>query len=457
MTKGAAGEAYRQASSSPAATASRICDPASPAALGLRARGDDFLIVVQAGKEKIMTKRRTVLIAASLATLLAVFASTQRARADIFQWEYINPTYPGRGKQQSTMFAPDGGGVNAVPAANLSNLNLTKAFLAGSLLFDANLSSATLAHADFSTGSINFFDVSQGLTTYLTGANLSQANLTNADFSGFDQYGPEGEYYPYMGASLEGANLSGADTRGANFYLVTWNGADTSNMILSHGHIAGLDLTAGAPLVVRDYDGYADFADIVVEHDLAMDAAGALRLVFDADAWGSTISFAPGIPVARGGTLELSFAPGVDVAAQSGRTIDLFDWSGVSPAGIFTVASPYAWNLTKLYTTGEVTLLPTADFNADGQVSAADFGALTANLGLASGATPAQGDANRDGAVNGTDFLAWQRQLGMVVAPVPTTSVPEPGSIVLAAVAAIAASRPRRMEDDGHSAPPAWP
>ena len=36
-----------------------------------------------------------------------------------------------------------------------------------------------------------------------------------------------------------------------------------------------------------------------------MDATGTLRLVFDADPWDSTISFAPGIPVARGGTLEL--------------------------------------------------------------------------------------------------------------------------------------------------------
>ena len=31
--------------------------------------------------------------------------------------------------------------------------------------------------------------------------------------------------------------------------------------------------------------------------------------MFDADAWDSTISFAPGIPVTLGGTLELTFAP----------------------------------------------------------------------------------------------------------------------------------------------------
>ena len=78
--------------------------------------------------------------------------------------------------------------------------------------------------------------------------------------------------------------------------------------------------------------------------------------MFDADAWDSTISFAAGIPVTRGGTLELTFAPDVNLASQIGRTIDLFDWTGVNPTGAFTVSSPYTWDLSKLYTTGEVTL-----------------------------------------------------------------------------------------------------
>ena len=80
-------------------------------------------------------------------------------------------------------------------------------------------------------------------------------------------------------------------------------GANTSNLIQSNGHIAGLDLTAGALLVVRDYDGNPAVyptpngpLPIVVEQHLAMDATGTLRLVFDADAWDSTISFAPAFP-----------------------------------------------------------------------------------------------------------------------------------------------------------------
>ena len=87
-----------------------------------------------------------------------------------------------------------------------------------------------------------------------------------------------------------------------------------------------------------------------------MGAGGTLRMVFEADAWDSTISFAPGIPVTLGGTLELSFAADVNPATQVGRTFDLFDWTGVNPTGAFNVSSPYAWDLSNLYTTGQVTL-----------------------------------------------------------------------------------------------------
>jgi hypothetical protein len=87
-----------------------------------------------------------------------------------------------------------------------------------------------------------------------------------------------------------------------------------------------------------------------------MGPGGTLRMVFEADAWDSTISFAPGIPVALGGTLELTFADDVNLASQIGRTLKVFDWTGITPTGAFAVSSPYAWDLSNLYTTGQVTL-----------------------------------------------------------------------------------------------------
>jgi uncharacterized protein YjbI with pentapeptide repeats len=259
-----------------------------------------------------------------------------------------------------------------------------------------NLAGQNLTNAGFSYGYCDCYNESTAAGADLTGANLSQARLTNADFSGsstpiYDEYGNYLGDYITPGANLTNANLSGADARGASFEYSTLAGANTSNLIQSDGHIAGLDLTAGASLVVRDYDGNPFVfpstgpLPIVVEQHLAMDATGTLRLVFDADPWDSTISFLPGIPVALGGTLELTFAPGVDVATQSGRTIDLFDWTGVTPTGAFTVSSPYTWNVSNLYTTGEVTLVAVpgfpGDFNNNGVVDAADYVVWRKNYG----------------------------------------------------------------------------
>ncbi|MEX0612979.1 MAG: pentapeptide repeat-containing protein [Pirellulales bacterium] len=313
---------------------------------------------------------------------------------------------------------------NNLAGVNLAGQNLTNASFRGATLADANFSQANLTNADFS---ISFDFVSSNLTS----ANLSQANLTNANFAGTKDY-IDGIEHP--GANLTNANLSSADSRGANFYLATLTGANTSNLIQSDGHVAGLDLSAGASLVVRDYDGNPAAyptptgpLPIVVEQHLAMDAAGTLRVVFDADPWDSTISFAPGIPVARGGTLELDFAPDVNVATQIGRTIDLFDWTGVTPTGAFTVSSPYTWNLSNLYTTGEVTLaavpsLP-GDFNNDGTVDAADYVVWRKGLGT----TYTADDYNVWRAHFGATLGSGSGATGSASAP----AAPEPTSIAI--------------------------
>jgi uncharacterized protein YjbI with pentapeptide repeats len=474
-----------------------------------------------------------IVIAVSVvAELLALFAPAIVARADIFQWEYINPANPSQGKQPSTMLCSDGAGAYAGPATNLANRNLSMAYLIGAdlsadvvtdvernviyytaadlsgvnlsgadvqganfyaaRLTGANLSHANLKNAKFWGGdlysdipgadltdanlggadaraanfggatltSANFTDaqvgganfassqitkaqiystasyqahdlsgiklsgnyagidlVGQNLThasffyATLSGANLSQANATNADFSTYstsnsnltganlgqanltnaDFRGYELEDGIILGANLTNANLSGADSRGANFQYATLTGATTTNLIQSNGHIAGLNLTSGESLTVRDYDGNPAVSPpigpipIVVDGHLAMNATSTLRLVFDADPWNSTISFAPGIPVARGGTLELMFSQDVNLASQVGRTIDLFDWTGVNPTGAFTVSSPYTWNLSKLYTTGEVTL---------------------------TSQTPTPGDYNNNGVVDAADYVVWRKNYG---------------------------------------------
>jgi uncharacterized protein YjbI with pentapeptide repeats len=520
-----------------------------------------------------------------LSIAAAVFAFANAAHADIYQWEYIDPADPSQGKQQSTTLAPDGAGVAAVPSADLSNRNLTMAYLIGADLAGANgtatnltaadLSQAnlsnvhfpysTLTDADFtgaeirgarfatffrtdvppnansglaiaqlySTASYLAHDLSgvglggndlsggnfvgqnftnadfygatltdvefanavirganfapliysppfaeavvigTGITleqlystasyhgrdlsgiilnlNYLAGGNFVGQNLTNAyftsatltdadftdadlrearfdhstltatDFNGAEVRGASFVRNPYVSergtgitpaqlystasyqaldlsemdfggnlfaggifaaqnltnssfgnlyyainwrtgepewqilyTTLTGADFTGADTRGAAY--LDLSSATTTNLIWPDSHINGLNLDAEGLLVIRDYENYGFPIPITIDQHLAMGPGGTLRMVFEADAWDSTISFASGIPVTLGGTLELTFAADVNPATQVGRTFDLFDWTGVTPTGVFSISSPYAWDLSNLYTTGEVTL-----------------------------------------------------------------------------------------------------
>src|SRR5262245_16586754 len=93
--------------------------------------------------------QRTCLRRFVVATVV-VIGSAPIARADIFQWEYINPADRSQGKRQSATLAPDGAGVDAVPDASLAGRNLTMAYLIGADLQNADFWQATLTDADFS-------------------------------------------------------------------------------------------------------------------------------------------------------------------------------------------------------------------------------------------------------------------------------------------------------------------
>ena len=167
-----------------------------------------------------MTKHWTVLVTASLATLLAVFAPAPVARADIFQWQYINPANPSLGKQPSATLCPGGAGANAVPASNLANRNLTKAYLIG-----ADLSAIPIYGGELGNEIIGYDSAN------LTGANLSQADLTNANLT-----------YAWLG----GANLTGAEVRGADFSRTTYYGSGsglTAAQLYSTASYQAHDLT----------------------------------------------------------------------------------------------------------------------------------------------------------------------------------------------------------------------
>jgi hypothetical protein len=192
----------------------------------------------------------------------------------------------------------------------------------------------------------------------LTGASLSSANLTSARFNS--------------------AILDGADTRGATG-LNTSGATSMKNLINPDGSINGLSLSNGQTLVVRNYT--ASSIPIKVHTSMTMGTNGTLQVVLDGNAWGSTISFDAGIPVALGGTLDVTLAPGVTPASLLATPVQLFNWTGVTPAGTFAwqddqAATGYVWDISQLYSTGAVTLYSGGDTNHDGVLNSLDIDAI---------------------------------------------------------------------------------
>jgi uncharacterized protein YjbI with pentapeptide repeats len=248
--------------------------------------------------------------------------------------------------------------------------NLTGANLLGGDLTDADLTNATIAGANlgatwlsdaqlYSTASYqarNLRGVGLSSNTManwdlsgqnLSGANLSMGDLTNAKLTGTILTGAR-----LANATLTGADLTGADLRGATG--VSLDSANTHNTILPGGTINGLSLGAGETLTVQNYAGNIP---ITVLGQMAMGPGASLAIVLDGQPWGSTISFAPGISVSLAGELDLTPAAGVALGDLIGDTFQLFDWSSVSPDGRFQVVADSGWDLSRLYTSGQVTFV----------------------------------------------------------------------------------------------------
>jgi len=177
-------------------------------------------------------------------------------------------------------------------------------------------------------------------------------------------------------STLTNANFSNADLRGG----INWSPDATTithNTIRPDGSIQGLALLAGEKLAIRN-----NAIPITVTTSATFDPTSTLQFQL-ANNWTSPIGFSPGLNAALGGNLQLAFSDGVNLASQLGQTFDLFNWTGINHTGTFTVSSVYKWDLSQLYTTGNVTLLSLpklGDFNNDGHVDAANISAMMAAL-----------------------------------------------------------------------------
>jgi uncharacterized protein YjbI with pentapeptide repeats len=163
-------------------------------------------------------------LALTLWASLAVPASAQ-----IYQWEYVNPSDPSQGKRQSTTLAPDGAGVQPLPGAPLFGRDLTKAYLYRAqlggpstlLLRSTNLTDGYLAEANL--------EGAYAQTLVAPGADFSRANLRRVAFANeLDEH-----------ANLRGATFRGADLRGA-ILSRDMAGADFTDALIGGVRMGGM-------------------------------------------------------------------------------------------------------------------------------------------------------------------------------------------------------------------------
>ncbi|MFO0911803.1 MAG: pentapeptide repeat-containing protein [Pirellulales bacterium] len=318
-------------------------------------------------------------------------------------------------------------GDNNLSGWDFHEQNLVNAYLVNTTLTNANLAGANLTNARME------------MSTF-TNANLTGANLTNSVL---------------LSSHFTNANLTGADVRGA--WVTDLAGAISKNTILPDSQLNGLNLASGEQLLVRNYHGNPDRGikkiPVKINSSLTISTGGLLSLQLDGQPWDSIVRFQTGIPVQLGGKLELNFTDDTQLAAQPGRSIKVFDWTGVTPQGQFTVQgqSGTEWDTGNLYTTGEVTLLGiSSDLDADRDVDSSDLTEFLKNWTGSAYATADKtwhdGDSDHDGDVDSADTLVFLSQwTGATAAEaLPAISVPEPSGLAMLCLIAPALVRRSR-------------
>ena len=232
--------------------------------------------------------------------------------------------------------------------------------------------------------------VDGGDTAIVSGANLDAAIVANASSSSFD-----------MLLKLDPTSEAGDPN---TFNAVWFNSTSTGNPKPS------LRVEIFDPTSTLTIDGdYIQSAGATLEIDLAsttefdvLDVSGALT---------------------AGGTLDVDLVGGFD--PNDGDQFEILNFASASGSFAFdlpTLSGGLSWDTSSLLSTGilEVVASVDADFNNDGIVNGLDF------LVWQRGDSPQGGSSD--------ELLAWQDQYGNPSPTTPTSSVPEPTSVVLLAI-----------------------
>jgi uncharacterized protein YjbI with pentapeptide repeats len=304
----------------------------------------------------------------------------------------------------------------------LSGQDLTGAIFSHSTLTDTNLAGAYLTNA--------YFDFAT-----LTNTDLSGTNLTNAYLSE---------------ATLTNANLSFADSRGA--FELNLTGAITTNLIRPDGRISGLNLSAGekltayagVPIPVQVSGGFSiaptatfDLTDndAIVQSTTANKAADFARLYdhvkqgYDGGDWQGT-----GI---TSSTAAADANRETTLALADNALLGYTEFSG-------QVVTADSILLKYIYY---------GDIDVNGQVDADDLTVFANNFGRATGAVQIDGDVDFDNDVDADDLTVFASNFGKGIGgPLSAgtvAAIPEPTSLVLAGLAAVAALAVMRTRRTG--------
>ena len=176
--------------------------------------------------------------------------------------------------------------------------------------------------------------------------NLTTADLSSTDFSRADLRSTT-----EVLESLEGWLTSPLD-----FLFPADATTITRNMIWPDGEIRSLNLRDGEALTIRN-----DEMPIRVSDRFEMADTSIFEIKLDAAEWGSTITVGEDVSTQLGGTLLLQIADAIRFEELVGRNFDLFDWASTphSDGGFDAIHVPPGtqWDLSQLYTTGEVSLI----------------------------------------------------------------------------------------------------
>lgn len=281
-------------------------------------------------------------------------------------------------------------------AINFSKKSLDGGNFTGQNLSGANLSSCNLGNADFSRANLTNTNCQWAS---MGGTNLTDAVVKGADFSGSQL--SQGQLYSthsykvgdlraiklngvslktigvdsnpqawdFSGQSLLDSEISGiaydsytafqdADMRGAKGVTISnqnsaWQSI-FSQTIMPDGSLEGFILGSGNTRTI-----YGHHLAVHVYKKMEIQPDATLRFILS-EAWTAPLivhGFSPDLQ----GILDLRFDEGVDVSAMLGKTFDLFDWNGsLLDDSRFSriTTNGCQWDLTNLYTTGEITVIP---------------------------------------------------------------------------------------------------